>query len=81
MKNTHLSCKFGYRLFLKSSKSRDRPGGPLSKLLATVVSVELIFVNSEFVEPNMAFAVKPAAIVLRYFASAPGARLFTRPPS
>lgn len=79
--DTNLSCKLGYRLFRKSSSSRDRPGGPLSKLLATVVSVELILVKSELVDPNMALAVRPAAMELRYLASAPGALLFTRPPS
>lgn len=49
-----------------------------------VVKEELIFVNKEFVEPNIAFAVKPATEFL-YFASAPGAAdntlEFTRLPN
>lgn len=83
--STHLNCKFGYRLFLKSSNNLDLPCGPLSNELGTVVSVELIFPKSEFVEPNIAVVFKPAATEFLYFASAPGAAdntlEFTKPPS
>ena len=40
----------------------------------TVVRVELILLNNEFVEPNIELADNPAAVTeLLYFASAPGA--------
>lgn len=75
----------GNRLFLKSSSNLDLPCGPLSSVLATVVKEEFIFVNKEFVEPNIAFAVSPAATEFRYLASAPGAAEstleFTKPPN
>lgn len=66
-------------MFLKSSRSLDLPCGPLSSELATVVRDELILVKREFVEPNIAFAVRPAAATeFLYLASAPGAAESTR---
>lgn len=54
-------------------------------MLGTVVRDELIFVNSELVDPNIAVVFSPAATEFLYFASAPGAAdstlELTRPPS
>lgn len=70
---SHLNCRLGNLLFLKSSSSLERPCGPLSNVLATVVRDEFNLVKIELVDPNMALADRPAATEFLYFASAPGA--------
>lgn len=72
-------------MFLKSSNNLDRPCGPLSSVLGTVVRDELILVKRELVDSNIAVALSPAVTEFLYFASAPGAAEstleLTKPPS
>lgn len=64
------------RLFLKSSKSRERPPAALSPILVALPRPGFAtkFGNRELLEPNTPFAASaPGTALARNFASAPGA--------